>query len=494
LPAPASRPATLLASRRVVLGGAARAGDAAGALEITPAALLVEGSRLSEVRRLVAAGYDDGLRAWAESTGATLRDFGDRLLTPAFVNAHTHLALAFLRGAAPPEALYGNMVREFYFGIESRLDAGSVLAFSRMGAYESLLAGVGVVWDHYYHGLAVAQALLETGLAGVVAPTVQDLSGPGVEWRADQLRATEEIAQSAVLLEAGIVAAVGPHATDTVSEAAWLECGELARSLGVPIHAHLAQSLEEHRFSLDERGAPPAQWLASSGALDGVPAAVFAHVIYVGRRELASLDEARALLVFCPCSALVFGFPANPLLWQEAGMRWAVATDCAPSNDSMSLQKELRHVAGLRTAGATWSAAYRDFVHGARDAGADLAWEERGRLFARAASIARPEALLSRVWSIPGAAHSALRAGVLEPGALANVVVWDSAHPSMWPEAGLSTLAMGDTTQAIHAMFVAGREIGQAGDFHRSVVESDDYRSALAEATRRRERVLARAG
>ena len=103
-----------------------------------------------------------------------MRDFGDRLITPAFVNAHSHLALGFLRGAAPPSVLRGNMVRQFYFEIEERLEPGDVEAFARMGAFESLLHGVGLVWDHYYHGVSVARALVTTGLAGVVAP---DASG-----------------------------------------------------------------------------------------------------------------------------------------------------------------------------------------------------------------------------------------------------------------------------------------------------------------------------
>jgi cytosine/adenosine deaminase-related metal-dependent hydrolase len=95
------------------------------------------------------------------------------------------------------------------------------------------------------------------------------------------------------------------------------------------------------------------------------------------------------------------------------------------------------------------------------------------------------------VWSLPGALHPALRAGVLEAGALASLVVWDPDHPSMWPEPGLSTLAMGDTTQAIHAMFVAGREVGEAGQFHRSLIESDVYRRAVEDASRSRRRLLA---
>ena len=122
----------------------------------------------------------------------------------------------------------------------------------------------------------------------------------------------------------------------------------------------------------------------------------------------------------------------------------------------------------------------------------EAAWRERTWHFERAAPVATPESLLSRVWSVPGAQHPALRAGVLEVGALANLVVWDPDHPSMWPEPGLSTLAMGDTAQAIHAMFVAGREIGEAGDFHRSLIESDAYRRAVDDATRRRAAVLAR--
>ena len=385
------------------------------------------------------------------------------------------------------------MVREFYFGIERNLEPEDVAAFTRMGAYESLLAGVGLVWDHYYHAEAVAEALASTGLAGVVAPTLQDLSGPGVQWREAQLRATETIARSTALLERGVVAAVGPHATDTVSEDLWRESCDLARSLGIPLHAHLAQSLEEHSFSIEQRGAPPARWLVSLGVLDGVPAAAFAHAIYVSRPELALLDAKRDLLVFCPCSQLVFGFPADPLAWEEAGLRWAVATDCSPSNDSMNVQKELRHVAGLRTMGATWSREYRGLSRrGRREAGARLAARgESGHV----SSSGRRGSPRPRLYSRGSGAFRErfirlCRAGVLEEGAFASFVVWDADHPSMWPEAGLSTLAMGDTTPAIHAMFVAGREIGEAGEFHRSVVESEDYRRASEEASRRRTMVL----
>ena len=44
---------------------------------------------------------------------------------------------------------------------------------------------------------------------------------------------------------------------------------------------------------------------------------------------------------------------------------------------------------------------------------------------------------------------------------------------------------MGDTTQALHALFVAGKEVGEAGDFHRSLVMSVAYVEAREEADHR---------
>jgi 5-methylthioadenosine/S-adenosylhomocysteine deaminase len=473
----------LIAARRVVLE------SVDGELGTSPALLRLEGARIAAVRRLSEADYGVEIARLRE-LGERVHDFGDRLLSPAFVNPHTHIALGFLRGAAPPSALAGNMVRQFYFGIEARLDAGDVRAFARMGAWESLLHGVGLVWDHYYYGEAVAEALLDTGLAGVVAPTLQDLDGPGAATTESQLAASEAIAGSDRLAARGVFAALGPHATDTVSGDLWRQAGTLARRLQLPVHAHLAQSIEEHRFCLERRGRPPALWLSETGALEGVPAAVFAHALYVSRDEMAHLDPRRDVLVFCPHSQLVFGFPADPAAWSQAGLRWVVATDCSPSNDSMNLQKELRQVAAQRSVGTTWSPAYRDFLASGEAPHAEATWRRRSELFERALDLGAPSALLSRVWSLPGALHPAFRAGVLEPGALASFLVWDLDHPAFWPDQGLSTLAMGDTTQALHAMWVAGRQIGSAGDLQASVLESDAYRESLAEAEQRRRRLL----
>ncbi|MEM1415075.1 MAG: amidohydrolase family protein, partial [Myxococcota bacterium] len=274
--------------------------------------------------------------------GVALEDLGDALVTPALVDAHTHLALVALRGLTARLPARASVVEDLFYTVEAHLVPGDVRAFSRMGAYDALLGGTGLVWDHYYAGEEVAAACADVGLAAVVAPTLQDEGGPGADaWEA-QLEATEAIAGSAALRARGIVAAVGPHATDTVSDRLWERGVSLAERLGLPVHAHLAQSIEEQRRSLAAHGTTPAARVAARGWLERAPH-VFAHALFADRAELRGLRE--ATLVVCPYSQLVFAHPARVDVWSDEGVGWVVGTDCAASNDSMSLRKELRLLA-----------------------------------------------------------------------------------------------------------------------------------------------------
>ncbi|MCA9612936.1 MAG: amidohydrolase family protein [Myxococcales bacterium] len=463
-----------LASRHVLL-------EASSTPSVEEGWVIVEGSRIASVGR--GAPPDDAPHPI---------DVGDRLIAPALVNAHTHCVLSMLRGGLG-RAAAGNVVEDLFYRIERVLLPEDVRALARMGAYESLLAGVGLVWDHYFFGEALAAGLADTGIAAVVAPTIQDVGGPSVD-TAGRHRSDRELAATETLALAGmprIFAAVGPHATDTVSPALWKQASDLAERLGLPLHAHLAQSPEEVHRARDVHGTTPFGLLEREGVLDRVRG-VFAHALFVDDAELARLGPAHAL-VACPYSQLVFGFPARVDRWEGAGARWVVATDCAASNDSMQLRKELRFLAGLRTVGASFAGAYEAFLRGEGDVD-DVARTRREGYEAFEATAA-PAELYTRITSVPGALHPHVRAGVLAPGALASIVVYDLEHPSFWPATDpIAALVMADVDAAIHAMWVAGQPIGERGDFHRSVVRSHTYREHRAEAVARLADLKKRAG
>ncbi len=387
------------------------------------------------------------------------------------------------------------MVEDLFFKVESSLEVGDAEALARWGAYESLLCGVGMVWDHYYHGEAVASGLSQAGISAVVAPTLQDITGPGAHMWAEQLDATERLA-SASWAERGIWSAFGPHATDTVSADLWGEIVGRASATGLPVHAHVAQSIEEYERAFERHGCSPVEWLERLGALgEDVASFLLVHGIFVSREDLARLSPERHTLGFCPYSQLIFSLPADVAAWQESGIPWVVATDCAASNDAMTVQKELRFVAGLRAMGAAHSVQRESFTQGGGLEAARALATRRAREYEERRGWADSSFLLERVWGAPGRMHPEARAGALEPGALANLAVWDVEHPSMWPgDRPLRALSMGDTAGALQNLMVTGRWRGEHGDYAGSITRSPEYREARDEATARLRALFSRAG
>lgn len=456
--------------------------DAARGFRVEPARLELAGRTI----RAVEVGRD------ALATVPASGHFGPRLLAPSFIDAHTHLALSFLRGADAGEAASGRMVEDLFYRMERKLGPEDVRAFARMGAYESLLSGVGLVYDHYYYGEAVAEACLDTGLAAVVAPTLQDLGGPGVPALESQLEATRRIASSTRLAERGVFAAVGPHAGDTVSRALWERSATLARALNVPLHAHIAQSPQEWRLVHDREGRPPLAFLEASGVLAEAPRALLAHGLYATRSELLRLPKDRVSFAYCPHSQLVFGFPAPISRWLELGLDFVVATDCGASNDSLNLQKELRFLAGSGAAAVSGSEAFERFFDGDEHAPPEQLAERRRAAVEASTGELSAAAILGRAFEGAGRLHPGFIAGRIEAGALANLMVVDLDHPNLWPSRDLSrALVFGDVGPALHALIVAGRVLGEPGRLQASLRESEAYRAALAEANQRLAALLA---
>ncbi len=464
-----------LYSDRVVLAGEE--------LEVVPALVTVSEGVITSVQRT--ARHD-------LPQGCEFEDLGGRLLTPSFVNGHTHLSMSAFRGIGL-DAMDGNIVEELYFRLETSITADDVRAFSRMAAYECLLAGVGTVWDHYYHAEAVADALIDVGLTGVIAPTLQDLNGPGVDSLDAQLAATESIATSSTYAEAGVVAATGPHATDTVSDSLWRRVADLAERHELFIHSHVAQSVEEYTRSIEQHGCSPIERLDRLGVLDAGRGALLVHGLFVDRPDLNRLRPGRNILGYCPFSQVQFCFPAAVEEWWSAGAPIILGTDCGACNDTMSVQQELRLMASGGAYAVTASAAGQRFLAGGSLENADALEQVRTGGRATRAAMSKTESLLATVWGTPGEMHPRLLVGKIESGYRANLAVWDLEHPACWPATDpLRSLTMSDTSGALWGVMLNGEWRGTPGRFRDSVLESDRFKAAHLEASARLKDLLSR--
>ncbi len=417
-------------------------------------------------------------------------EVGRRPIVPSFVNGHTHLSMAPLRGIASHAARLGNVVSDVFFQLEQHLTPEDVYAFTKLGAYESLFHGVGEVWDHYYHGKEVARALLQVGLTGKVAPTLQDISGPGVyDWES-QLAATEEIATSDTFRLAGIDAALGPHASDSVSEPLMKEVASSASRLNLPVHLHLAQSIDEYRVGRNKSKTPLAlrvlERLEDSSVL-------MAHGLYLSEEECRQLVQAKWVLAFCPYSQLQFGFLSPLSTWVRVGGQWVLGTDCVASNDALDVQRELPLAGGFAALEVSFSAQRAKFLQDGSSVGANSLDNHRRSLLG-GENLSVPSSLLHSAWGLPLKKQSHEACGGISVGAQANLMVLLSEHPSLFPHDSLArTLAYGATSSAIDFMVVGGRIIGEKCGLQREILESEEYLDTLNEVRSRRDELFDRA-
>lgn len=81
------------------------------------------------------------------------------------------------------------------------------------------------------------------------------------------------------------------------------------------------------------------------------------------------------------------------------------------------------------------------------------------------------------MWSNPGAFAPRLPAGKIEAGYLANILLIRDDHACLWPNIDpLRGLAYADVAHAIDGMLVAGKWVGEVGNFQRSILESGVYK------------------
>ncbi len=468
---------TGLQSQRVVLE---RGAD----LEVVAARIMLDGRIIQSVERLESP---------YEAVPDGVVDLGSQLISPAFINAHTHLSMSMFRGIQSPDQLQSNVVEDLYFKVEQHVRPEDIKAFTRMGAYESLLAGVGCVWDHYYGHQAVVDALKETGLCAVFAPTLQDQGGPGAERSEATLAFTQSLAHDPSAREAGIVAALGPHATDTVSSKLWSQVAQMADQENLPVHVHAAQSVEELERSHEEMGCTPIGKLQRTGVLDTRAPVLLVHSLFVTHQDVDQLDRDRHILVYCPFSQLQFDYPAQLESWLASGMKFGLGTDCGACNDSMSVQQELRLAAGSHAFKTTWGAEHTRFRTTGDPQAARGVAEARRRRFARNMKLNDPSVLLRSIWQTPGELHSQLPLGRISPGCVANLAIWNMEHPAFWPDRDpLRALAFGDIGGALDGLLVNGLWVSERGNHVQSILESDAYKAAKAEATARLEKLRQR--
>ena len=289
----------------------------------------------------------------------TVLDASSMAVYPGLINTHHHLYQLFSRNLPEVQKmeLFPWLVTlyEVWKGLDEEVVAWSSLT----GFGELLKTGCTTCFDHHYvfpHGAGdlIAAQFRSAGRAGirfVASRGSMDLSRKDGGLPPDSVVQTidEILADSERLVRVWhdpspysmrqmVLAPCSPF---SVSGDLMRESAKLARSLGVRLHTHVAETRDEEQFTLEKFGMRPLAYMESLGWVG--PDVWYAHGIHFNDAELRLLADTGTGVAHCPISnmKLASGVCRVPEML-KLGVPVGLAVDGAASNDGSDLLEELR--------------------------------------------------------------------------------------------------------------------------------------------------------
>jgi 8-oxoguanine deaminase len=374
---------------------------------------------------------------------SSTRDLRGAVVTPGLVNTHHHLFQTLTRARAQEADLF-TWLRTLY-PVWARLDDEMEYAAARAGLAELALSGCSTVFDHHYvfplgvSGLIEAelQAARELGVRIVASRGSMDLGASDGGLPPDQL--AEELdtvladtERLAALADGDLVEiAVAPCSPFSVTTRLMEESAALARRLGLQLHTHLAETVEEEAYCRELYGCTPVEYLERVGWLEGD--VWCAHCVHLSQAEIDRFAAHDVGVAHCPTSNLRLGAgtaPVRELL--EAGARVGLGVDGSASNERGDLCFEVKQaLLAARGRGGGTAMTARDALRLATRGGAGV--------------LGRDDI------------------GSLEPGRRADIAVWRTDGLEL---GGARDLVAGLVLSAPHRvdmLLVGGREVVRDG-------------------------------
>ncbi|AZG44864.1 8-oxoguanine deaminase [Gordonia insulae] len=353
-----------------------------GRRELPRASVLIDGTRIVAIGETPAGLPDDVVRV--DGTG--------RVLTPGLVNTHHHLYQWITRGLAADHTLFQWLMT--LYPIWAGIDEAAVRTAALGGLTQLALSGCTTTTDHHYVFPAEGGDLLgaEIDAAQTIGlrfhPTrgSMDLSEKdgglppdSVVQNLDDILAASSDAVARwhdPSADSMLRIALAPCSPFSVTTDLLRESALLARELGVRMHTHLAESLDENTYCDERFGCTPLQYMESVGWVgDDV---WFAHGIEFDDDEIARLAATATGVAHCPTSNARLGnriCRTRDLV--DAGVPVGLGVDGAASNESCRLLEEahqavlMARARGGPTALTTRTAIELATIGGARVLGRD---------------------------------------------------------------------------------------------------------------------------
>lgn len=268
------------------------------------------------------------------------------LVTPGFINAHSHMPMSYFRGLADDLPLH-TWLKDYIWPLEAKMMTPDfVYDASLHSAAEMILNGITLTNDMYFQKERIAEACIRAGLRVIVSEAIiaPKYSGDGHEF-AEKVQEFESAYRDQPLVDCSIA----PHAIYTCSGEVYSSCARLAADKGWLLHTHLSETQKELEDCLKINGKRPLEYLASLGVLEAK--CLFAHGVWLSGKELELLEASHSALAICTDSNLKLASGIAPLGdMLKRHLSVAIGTDGVASNNNLDILEELSTTAKLHKA------------------------------------------------------------------------------------------------------------------------------------------------
>jgi len=340
------------------------------------------------------------------------------IVIPGLINAHTHVAMARFRGLGE-ELPTEEWLEKIIWPMELGWTRKEIREWAEIGLKEALVNGSTTVNDHYFFADEIAKVAERLGVRAFIGQTVMDdfpLASPEEGFRFFKRWKKSDL----------VTPTLAPHATNTVSPELMKEIAELSKQTGARVHIHLAQSRGEVSEVKRRYGLSPVGLLERAGLLN--ERLIGVHGVYLSDSDFERLAKAGSTLVHCPTSNVKLeARTVNLRKLLDLGLNVALG------NDSPNPAGILDPFLEMRTAGIV----------------ANLTGKARV-----------PARKLFGMATVGGARALGLKAGLIEPGYLADLVLINANKPWFRPlENVYSLLVYSARGSDVEGVVVNGRPL-----------------------------------
>ncbi|MBI5772080.1 MAG: amidohydrolase [Verrucomicrobia bacterium] len=386
--------------------------------------VLEAGTVVVKDARIVAVGPREIASRYA---AAKTIDARGGIVMPGMINTHTHAAMTVFRslGDDVPDRL-----RRYIFPLEKNLVDRELVYWGTLhGAMEMIEGGTTTFANMYYFDEEAFRAVKQIGSRAILGATIVNFPAP------DAPEPYGGLANGKKFIAAHrgdplITPALAPHAPYTLDAAHLREIARDAAALDVPVLMHVAEMTEEMELLRKEHNQTPIEFLDAVGLLNR--RLIAAHCIFVTDSDIALLKQSDAGVAHNMVANIKSAKGVSPALKMAAqGVRVGLGTDGPMSGNTLDVLGQLGYVAKLHklTARNRTLAPSVDIV--------ELATRGGARALHREADL-----------------------GSLEPGKLADVIVFDADATNLIPNYDpYATLVYAASPKDVRTTIIHGRVV-----------------------------------